>query len=159
MFQSLPFIISSLYSARKQSFELLYTHGEVSLSQSFNVHVLISFIYEDVILKGSYLNSSDGLDLTTCCISQSRGAQPLPSPGLIPYNLQDVCSWGGRGCTMCWLLDLWQCPGLSQPCMLTDCLCHRYGREGQGAALLCILQLQTMWSIEVMNQPNSLSKC
>lgn len=57
MFQSLPFIISSLYSARKTVFELLYTHGEVSLSQSFNVHVLISCIYEDVILKGSYLNS------------------------------------------------------------------------------------------------------
>lgn len=59
MFQSLHFIISSLYSARKivLAIELLYTHGEVSLSQSFNVHVLISFVYKDVILKGSYLNS------------------------------------------------------------------------------------------------------
>lgn len=62
MFQSLHFIMSSLYPARKilsLATALLYIYSEVSLvftKLSYNICV-ISFVYKDLILKGSYQNS------------------------------------------------------------------------------------------------------
>lgn len=115
MFQSLHFMISSLYSARKilsLATSFLYIYREVLFvfpKLSFNTRAFISFVYKDLILKGSHqnfffrlvfpgpLNRSSPL----LCLPE-QPAHSRSRLSLLRYHLQNVCeaSEWGRGRTV-----------------------------------------------------------
>lgn len=138
MFQSLHFIISSLYSARRTlslATALLYIYREVSLvfpKLSSNICVLISFLYKDLILKASYQNFFFGLVFPTKIQSpavalRAACAQPcMPLTG--PVSLVE-CEMSGEGCTV-WLAA--GCAVANPVCSPPSVFMNRNDGKGQG---------------------------
>lgn len=122
MFQSLHFIISSPYAARKilsLAIVLLYMYREVPLlfpKFHFIIYVHISSVYKDLILKGSYQNSLFRLAFldpyirsSSSCPSQSclcTACQPFvaltEAVPLVEY-LWDECGRGSVCLARCWV--------------------------------------------------------
>lgn len=153
MFQSLHFIIPLLYSAQKIVFGNWMEKSHL-FSPSFNLPVLISFVYKDVILKGSHLNSFFRLvwsDYLLYLPEQGCTATPVSRwPRTIcRMSVKQVRQRLHRMLAAAGFLRQEARGSARRAC--SDCPRRRARSGGQGAAFLCILQFWTTWSTEVMN--------
>lgn len=168
MFQSLHFIISSPYAARKilsLAIVLLYMYREVPLlfpKFHFIICVHISSVYKDLILKGSYQNSLFRLAFLDPYI---RSSSSCPSQSCLPAVRGS--HWSRTTCRVsvgrmrqgqrlsCSLLGL-----LRRSQGTAHIRAHRVSAKeimkcvDKGAVFTCILQFRTVHPAELLTNPS-----